>query len=198
MSPLLLSWPENNLSAGVSPDRGRDGVFGFHPSLQTGRAASTLHRWLGDGFIAGEQTTPGAPWRIRLTKELQTLMVEQSPAGYVAMPEAMRILGVSRQTIMQRALHGVRGTHEEGSYYILVVKIGRSPNRATHIWKCKADFGTPNRRTSRLQLLGGQLISRHGYNPTGTHSSGSIADSVGRIATIDLGPVRAAIMDQAR
>jgi hypothetical protein len=30
-----------------------------------GLAPSTLHRWLGDGFIAGEQTTPGAPWRIR-------------------------------------------------------------------------------------------------------------------------------------
>ena len=27
-------------------------------------APSTLHRWLGDGFIAGEQLTPGAPWRI--------------------------------------------------------------------------------------------------------------------------------------
>ena len=71
-----------------------------------GLAASTLHRWLGDGFIAGEQITPGAPWRIRMTKELQTLIVEQSPPGYVAMPEAMRILGVSRQTIMQRVKNG--------------------------------------------------------------------------------------------
>jgi len=71
-----------------------------------GVAASTLHRWLGDGFIAGEQITPGAPWRIRMTKELQALIVEESPPGYVAMPEAMRILGVSRQTIMQRVKRG--------------------------------------------------------------------------------------------
>jgi hypothetical protein len=71
-----------------------------------GVAASTLHRWLGDGFIAGEQITPGAPWRIRMTKELQALIVEQSPPGYVAMPEAMRILGLSRQTIMQRVKRG--------------------------------------------------------------------------------------------
>jgi DNA invertase Pin-like site-specific DNA recombinase/predicted DNA-binding transcriptional regulator AlpA len=71
-----------------------------------GVAASTLHRWLGDGFIAGEQITPGAPWRIRMTQELQSLIVEQSPPGYVAMPEAMRILGVSRQTIMQRVKNG--------------------------------------------------------------------------------------------
>jgi len=71
-----------------------------------GLAASTLHRWVNDGFIAGEQVTPGAPWRIRMTQELQALIVEQSPPGYVAMPEAMRILGVSRQTIMQRVKRG--------------------------------------------------------------------------------------------
>jgi len=71
-----------------------------------GLADSTLHRWLNDGFVAGEQVTPGAPWRIRITKELQSLIVAESPPGYVAMPEAMRILGVSRQTIMQRVKHG--------------------------------------------------------------------------------------------
>jgi uncharacterized protein YndB with AHSA1/START domain len=73
---------------------------------QLGLAASTLLRWLNDGFIAGEQVTPGAPWRIRLTAELQALIVADSPAGYVAMPEAMRVLGVSRQTIMQRVKRG--------------------------------------------------------------------------------------------
>jgi DNA invertase Pin-like site-specific DNA recombinase/uncharacterized protein YndB with AHSA1/START domain len=73
---------------------------------QLGVAASTLHRWLGDGFIAGEQITPGAPWRIRMTQELQALIVDASPPGYVAMPQAMRLLGVSRQAIMQRVKHG--------------------------------------------------------------------------------------------
>jgi hypothetical protein len=29
-----------------------------------------LHRWLNDGIIPGEQLTPGAPWRIRLTDDL--------------------------------------------------------------------------------------------------------------------------------
>ncbi len=71
-----------------------------------GLAASTLHRWLMDGFIAGEQVTPGAPWRIRMTQELQNLFVAEAPAGYVSMPEAMRRLGVSRQTIMQRVKRG--------------------------------------------------------------------------------------------
>jgi excisionase family DNA binding protein len=73
---------------------------------QLGVAASTLLRWLMDGFIGGEQVTPGAPWRIRLTQQLRDLIVPQSPPGYVAMPEAMRMLGVSRQTIMQRVKRG--------------------------------------------------------------------------------------------
>ncbi len=73
---------------------------------QLGIAASTLLRWLNDGFIGGEQVTPGAPWRIRMTKELKELIVPEVPPGYVAMPQAMRILGVSRQTIMQRVKRG--------------------------------------------------------------------------------------------
>jgi DNA invertase Pin-like site-specific DNA recombinase/predicted DNA-binding transcriptional regulator AlpA len=71
-----------------------------------GLAASTLHRWLMDGFIPGEQVTPGAPWRIRMTKELQDLFVAEAPEGYVSMPEAMRRLGISRQAIMQRVKRG--------------------------------------------------------------------------------------------
>lgn len=73
---------------------------------QLGVAASTLLRWLNDGFIGGEQVTPGAPWRIRMTNELKQLIVPEVPPGYVAMPQAMRLLGVSRQTIMQRVKRG--------------------------------------------------------------------------------------------
>jgi len=73
---------------------------------QLGVAASTLLRWLNDGFIGGEQVPPGAPWRIRMTQELRGLIVPEVPPGYVPMPQAMRILGVSRQTIMQRVKRG--------------------------------------------------------------------------------------------
>ncbi len=71
-----------------------------------GLAPSTLHRWLNDGFIAGEQMTPGAPWRIRITQELRSLFVENAPEGYVKMFKAMNLLGVSRQTILQRVKRG--------------------------------------------------------------------------------------------
>jgi len=79
-------------------------------------APSTIHRWLADGIIPGEQVTPGAPWQIRITDELRARFVEETPEGYVAMLEATLLLGVSRQTVLQRvkrgeldAVHVVRG-----------------------------------------------------------------------------------------
>jgi DNA invertase Pin-like site-specific DNA recombinase len=71
-----------------------------------GIAPSTLHRWLNDGFIAGEQLTPGAPWQIRVNDALRARFVEQAPEGFVPMIDATRILGVTRQTVMQRVKRG--------------------------------------------------------------------------------------------
>jgi hypothetical protein len=71
-----------------------------------GVAASTVHRWLNDGFVAGEQLTPGAPWRIRITDDLRARFVDKTPPGYVAMLEATLALGVSRQTVLQRVKRG--------------------------------------------------------------------------------------------
>jgi DNA invertase Pin-like site-specific DNA recombinase len=73
---------------------------------ELGVAASTLFRWLQAGFIRGEQDTPGAPWRIRVNDQLRSLFVEDAPAGYVPIVDAMRILGVSRQTVLQRVKRG--------------------------------------------------------------------------------------------
>jgi predicted DNA-binding transcriptional regulator AlpA len=71
-----------------------------------GVAPSTIYRCLNDGTIAGEQLTPGAPWRIRLTQDLRARFLEQGPPGYLGMREAMRLLGVSRQTVLQRVKRG--------------------------------------------------------------------------------------------
>lgn len=71
-----------------------------------GVTPSTVHRWLGDGFIAGEQLTPGAPWRIRMTDDLKARFVDEERKEYVPMVDAMRILGVTRQTVMQRVKRG--------------------------------------------------------------------------------------------
>ena len=71
-------------------------------AAELGVAPSTIFRWLQDGFIRGEQDTPGAPWRIRVNNKLRALFVEDAPAGYVPIVDAMRIMGVSRQTVLQR------------------------------------------------------------------------------------------------
>ena len=71
-----------------------------------GVATSTIHRWLNDGIIAGEQLTPGAPWRIRLTDDLRSRVAEDAPEGYLTMYQAMRQLGISRQAVWQRVKRG--------------------------------------------------------------------------------------------
>ena len=71
-----------------------------------GMNTSSIHRWLADGFIAGEQVTPGAPWQIRINDELRAHIVQQAPPEYLPMLETTLKLGVSRQTVLQRVKRG--------------------------------------------------------------------------------------------
>ena len=73
---------------------------------QLGIAPSTLLRWLNDGFVAGEQVTPGAPWRIRLTDQLRSMLTNDAPDGWVPLGYATQALGVSRQTVLQKVKRG--------------------------------------------------------------------------------------------
>ena len=81
-----------------------------------GVAPSTIHRLLNDGIIPGEQLTPGAPWRIRLTEDVMARFNSDAGESFMPMREAMKMLGVSRQTVLQRvkrgdleAIHVMRG-----------------------------------------------------------------------------------------
>jgi hypothetical protein len=78
----------------------------YRAADEVGVAPSTIFRWLQAGFIRGEQDTPGAPWRIRVNDELRPLFVEEAPPGYVPIVDAMRTLGISRQTVLQRVKRG--------------------------------------------------------------------------------------------
>jgi DNA invertase Pin-like site-specific DNA recombinase len=71
-----------------------------------GVAPSTIHRLLNDGIIPGEQLTPGAPWHIRLTKDVIAKFNHDAGEGFMPMREAMRALNVSRQTVLQRVKRG--------------------------------------------------------------------------------------------
>lgn len=82
-----------------------------------GMTPSTLLRWIEDGFIPAEQSTPGAPWRIRVTDDLLARFVEKTPPGFVPMIEATKLLGVSRQTVLQRV--------KRGELMAIYIRVGR-------------------------------------------------------------------------
>jgi hypothetical protein len=74
-----------------------------------GVVPSTVRRWLAEGFIIGEQDTPGAPWRIRVDDQLRERFVEQAAPGWLTVKDGTKTLGVSRQTVMQRVKRGDLG-----------------------------------------------------------------------------------------
>ena len=73
---------------------------------ELGVTPPTIYRWLRAGLLPGEQTTPGASWRIRLSDEIRGRFVPDVPDGYVPLDEAARHLGVARQTVLHRVQRG--------------------------------------------------------------------------------------------
>ena len=57
---------------------------------ELGISTATVHRWLREGFITGEQITPGAPWQIRLTPELRARVREHAPDGWLPLTAGRR------------------------------------------------------------------------------------------------------------
>ena len=67
---------------------------------ELGVTMSTVHRWLREGVLAGEQLTAGAPWRIVLTEAVrERLSGGDAPTGWVGLSEAARRLGVSKSQV---------------------------------------------------------------------------------------------------
>jgi excisionase family DNA binding protein len=80
---------------------------------------TTIYRWLRDGFITGQQLTPGGPWRIRVDQPLRDRIRPDAPDGWLPLDQAAKILGVSRQTVLHKvqagqlnAVHLTRGRRE--------------------------------------------------------------------------------------
>jgi len=66
----------------------------------------TLYRWLRNGFITGEQLTPGAPWRIRIDQQLRDRIQPDVPDGWLPLAQAATTLGVARQTVLHKVQRG--------------------------------------------------------------------------------------------
>jgi excisionase family DNA binding protein len=90
-----------------SDDDGEVGVVSIYQAEKMlGVDKSTIYRWLADGFITGEQLTPGSPWRLRITDELRRRVVPDVPDGWSPLAEAAKALGVSRQTVLHKVQRG--------------------------------------------------------------------------------------------
>lgn len=67
---------------------------------ELGVSMGTVHRWLREGVLAGEQLTAGSPWRIVLSAEVrQRLAGGDAPADWVGLSEAARCLGLSKSHV---------------------------------------------------------------------------------------------------
>jgi DNA invertase Pin-like site-specific DNA recombinase len=79
----------------------REGPFtADEAASELGVCTSTVHRWVRDGVLAGQQATSGAPWRIILTEEVRKrLSGGEAPDGWVGLTEAARRLGLSKPNV---------------------------------------------------------------------------------------------------
>ena len=97
---------------GDAPDPGGEMMSVHQAAAELGITASTLYRWLNDGFVPGEQITPRRslahpPHRIH-----PDLVADDAPAGWVPVQVATATLGISRQTVLQRVKRGeLRAAH---------------------------------------------------------------------------------------
>jgi hypothetical protein len=94
-------------AATVTPDgQSEEMVSVTVAAAELGVGIGTIYRWLADGFIAGTQLTPGAPWQIRLDDELRSKVTDEAPAGWLPLGAAAKALGVARQTVLHKVQRG--------------------------------------------------------------------------------------------
>jgi hypothetical protein len=94
-------------SAVVAPaDEDGEVVTVYRAEKLLGVDKSTIYRWLKDGFIDGEQLTPGGPWHLRITDRFREQIVPEVPDGWVDLAQAAKALGVARQTVLHKVQRG--------------------------------------------------------------------------------------------
>ena len=96
------------ITAAPLPDPESELVTIQTAAAQLGVSTFTIRRWLRDGLLPGKQTTPNAPWRIRLTDEVRQRFIPDIPDGFVPLAEAAKRLGVARQTVLHQVQRGQR------------------------------------------------------------------------------------------
>jgi DNA invertase Pin-like site-specific DNA recombinase len=89
-----------------TPPPGTDAVTVGQAAKELGVSTATVHRWLREGFITGEQMTRNAPWQIHITPELRTRVCQHAPEGWLPLADAANALGLARQTVLHKVQRG--------------------------------------------------------------------------------------------
>jgi len=97
---------QHGIPAAPPPDPDNGLVTIEQAATQLGVSNATVYRWLRASLVPGEQITPHAPWRIRLTDELRSRFVPAVPHGYLPLDEAAKRLGCARQTVLHKVQRG--------------------------------------------------------------------------------------------
>lgn len=86
----------------------REGPFtADEAARELGVTMTTIHRWLREGVLAGQQATPRAPWRILLTADVRRrLSSGTAPQGWVGLTEAAKRLGISKSLVAYMVKQG--------------------------------------------------------------------------------------------
>ena len=79
----------------------REGPFTLDDAArELGVTTATVQRWLKEGLLVGQQSVPGAPWRIVLSEDVRRrLGGGDAPAGWVGLNEAARRLGLGKSHV---------------------------------------------------------------------------------------------------
>lgn len=85
-----------------------EGVSIHEAARQLDVCTQTIRRWLAEGLLPAEQTTPHAPWRIHLSDDVRRRFLPEVPDNYVTLKEAARRLGLARQTVLNQVRRGQR------------------------------------------------------------------------------------------
>ena len=94
------------IPAAPPPDPASELITIEQAMRELGVSTHTIRRWINTGLLPAEQTTPGAPWRIRLTNDIRARFVPEVPDGYVPLNEAARLLGCARQNVLHKVQRG--------------------------------------------------------------------------------------------
>ena len=97
---------KHGIPAAPPPDPGSDLFTVAQAANELQVAQTTIYRWLRAGLLPAQQTTPHAPWRIRITDEVRARFVPDVPEDYLPLDQAAKRLGCARQTVLHKVQRG--------------------------------------------------------------------------------------------